>query len=149
MNLPIIRNLDAMATGITMTMPVEDGTEYYDVIVEHLGGLEYRCTAKTNLGDKLIDYPKYQDKPEDQSIGNWLANMKVQEITAGVKIYYDIWNFEDNSELNKELLEAFENEQRIRLPMTPVTGSVRYREDNNTVEVFLDGKWLIMSAAPK
>ena len=163
MNLPIIRNLsvpvsnpvskgyvDAMATGIEWTMPVEDGTEYHDVIVEHLGGLEYRCTAKTNLGDKSIDYPKYQDKPEDQTIENWIANMQKYEIMAGVKIYYDIWNFEDDDELYKKLFTAFENEQKSRkLLSVPVTGSVRYRTDNNTVEVFTDGKWLIMSAAPE
>jgi hypothetical protein len=140
--------VDDMATGITMTMPVEDGTEYYDVIVEHLGGLEYRCTAKTNLGDRSIDYPKYKDKPEDQTIENWIANMQKYEIMAGFKIYYDIWNFEDNDELYKKLFETFENEQKGRkLLSRPVTGSLRYRSDNDTTEVFMDGKWMIMSAA--
>jgi hypothetical protein len=138
--------LNAMTTGITMTMPVEDATEYYDVIVEHLGGLEYSCIAKTNLGDQPVDYPKYEDKPEDQTIGNWIANMKVPQIIAGVTIYYDIWNFEDCDELYKELFEAFEREQKSRKALSrPVTGSVRYREDTGFIEAFTGGKWVQMT----
>lgn len=139
---------DAMTTGITMTLPVEDATEYYDVIVEHLGDLEYRCTAKTNLGDKPIDYPKYEDKPEDQTIENWIANMQKYEIMAGVKVYYDIWNFEDCDKLYKKLFETFEREQKSQDLRRPVTGSVRYREDNGTMEVFANNKWLLMSGNP-
>lgn len=141
--------VDAMQNGMTLTMPVEDGTEYYDVIVEHLGGTEYQCTAKTNFGDKPIDYPKIEDKPEDQTIHKWIADMKDYEIMAGHKIYYDIWNFEDNSTLNKKLLEAFENAKKIRRPMTPVEGSARWREDLNGMEIYVGNKWVQMSGVSK
>jgi len=134
--------------GTTWSAPVESGIEYYDVEVEHLGGVEYRCIAKTSVGDRPIDYPKYEDKPKDQTIGNWIANMKKYEIMAGHKIYYDLWNFEDNSALNKELLEAFENGKRCLLPMAPVEGTLRYREDNQTTEVFVGGRWMQMGGSP-
>lgn len=137
---------DALANGMTLTLPVEDGIEYYDVIVEHHGGLEYSCIAKTSLGDKPIDYPKYQDRQEGQSIENWIANLKGYEIMAGAIIYYDIWNFEDSDELYKKLFTLFETEQKSRrLRMHPVTGSVRYREDTNCMEVFVNGKWVQMT----
>jgi hypothetical protein len=131
----------AMA-GVEWTMPVEDGIEYYDVEVKHLGGVEYQCIAKTSEGDKPIDYPKYEDKPEDQTIGNWIANMQKYEIMAGHKVYYDLWNWEDNSALNKELLEEFENGKKCLLPLSPPTGSLRLRLDNNTTEVYDGSEWI-------
>jgi hypothetical protein len=131
--------------GTTWSMPVEDGIEYYDVEVEHIGGTDYRCIAKTSAGDKPIDYPKYEDKPEDQTIGNWIANMQKYEIMAGHQVYYDLWNWEDNSALNKELLEEFENAKRCMLPLAPAEGTLRYRLDNQTTEVFANGTWLMFA----
>lgn len=132
--------------GTTWTAPVADGIEYYDVEVEHLGGVEYRCTAKTSDGDKSMDYPKYEDKPKDKTIGKWIADMTMPQVMAGHKIYYDIWNFEDNSALNKELLEAFENAKIIRRPMTPVVGTLQYRLDTETTWVFTGSEWIQFGA---
>lgn len=133
---------DAFANGLTVTVPVDDAIEYYDIIVEHLGGMDYRCTAKTNVGDRFVDYPKYEDKPEDQSIGDWIANMQRGEIMAGFRVYYDIWNFEDANELYKELFETFEREQKNRDALSrPEIGTLRFRSDTNTTEVFTGTEW--------
>lgn len=139
--------INTMQEGVTLSQPVT-GPDIYEIDVEHLGGTKFRCTAKTSDGDIPVEYPKLKNKPAHLDIDTWIAGMNEAEIKAGAIIYFDLWNFEDDSEINKTLFTKFDKAVKsfpFRPTVIPV-GTLRFRTDNEYLEVYTGEEWTQFSA---
>lgn len=83
-----------------------------------------------------------------QDLRDLMGHLSGEEVARGYEHYYDLWNWEDNSERNRRLMEAFEAEHtapkgtRIfdKVEAHAVTSAIlaKYREFKNELNIIIE-----------
>lgn len=113
-----------------------------DVTVEKVGENSYQATVETAYGPVPVRIPNLDDKPVDLSIDGWISRMTISELNAGKQVYFDIWNFHDGDDFNRQMYSKFDEELKNRQhDMVPSIGQLRFVLSNSKFQRFDGTKW--------